>query len=75
MLLGLGRDLKRLQLTIGFIAARFKVLVSIIVIRVFAEVLSKAVPSVLLCDYLKGTVKTIVAAYRIVIIPLKDLLL
>ena len=39
------------------------------------EVLSEAVLSVLSCDYLKGIVKTIVAAYRIVIIPLKDLLL
>jgi len=32
MPLGLGGDLKRLQLTIGFIAARFKALVGIIVI-------------------------------------------
>ena len=39
------------------------------------EVLSKAVLSVLPRDYLKGTVKTIVATYRIIIIPLKDLLL
>ena len=39
------------------------------------EVLNKAVLSVLLYNYLKSTVKTIVAAYRIVIIPLKDLLL
>jgi hypothetical protein len=39
------------------------------------EVLSKAVLSVLLRDYLEGIVKTIVAAYRIVMIPLKDLLL
>jgi len=29
MLLGLGRDLERLQLTIGFIAARFITLVSV----------------------------------------------
>ena len=75
MLLGLGRNLKRLQLTIGFIAARFRALVGIIVIQVFTEVLSKAVLSVLLYNYLKGIVKAIVAAYRIVIIPLKDLLL
>ena len=75
MLLGLDRDLKRLQLTIGFIAARFRALVGIIVIQVFAEVLGKAVLSVLPYNYLKGTVETIVAAYRIIIIPLKDLLL
>jgi hypothetical protein len=37
--------------------------------------LSKAVLSVLLYNYLKYIVKTIVAAYRIVMIPLKDLLL
>ena len=54
--------------------ARFGALAGIIVIQVFTEVLSKAVLSVLLCDYLKGTVKAIVAAYRIVMIPLKDLL-
>ena len=35
----------------------------------------KAVLSVLPYNYLKGIVKTIVAAYRIIIIPLKDLLL
>ena len=39
------------------------------------EVLGKAVLSILLRDNLKGIVKTIVAAYRIIIIPLKDLLL
>ena len=75
MPLGSGGNLERLQLTIGFIAARFGALASIIVIQVFTEVLSKAVPSILSYDYLEGTVKTIVAAYRIVIIPLKDLLL
>ena len=75
MLLGLGGDLERLQLTIGFIAAQFRALVGIIVIQVFTKVLSKAVLSVLLYNYLKGIVKTIVAAYRIVIIPLKDFLL
>ena len=68
-------DLERLYLTIGFIAARFKVLVGIIVIQVFVEVLSKAVLSVLPRDYLKGIVKTIVATYRIIMILLKDLLL
>jgi len=39
------------------------------------EVLGKAILSILPRDYLKGTVKTIVAAHRIVIISLKDLLL
>ena len=39
------------------------------------EVLGKAILSILLYNYLKGIVKTIVAAYRIIIIPLKDLLL
>jgi len=39
------------------------------------EVLGKAVLSILLYNYLKGIVKTIVAAYRNVIIPLKDPLL
>jgi len=34
--LGLGRDLERLQLTIGFIAARFIVLVGIIVKSIMA---------------------------------------
>ena len=38
------------------------------------EVLSKAVLSVLPRDYLKAIVKTTVATYRIIIIPLKDLL-
>ena len=61
MSLGLGGDLKRLQLAIEFMAARFKVLVGIIVIQVFAEVLSKAVLSVLPRNYLKGIVKIIVA--------------
>jgi len=75
MLLGLGRDLKRLQLTIGFIAARFIVLVGIIIIYVFAGIFSKTVLSILPYNYLIGTVKSIVATYRIIIIPLKDLLL
>jgi len=39
------------------------------------EVLGKAVLNILSRDYLKSTVKTIVAAYRIIIIPLEDLLL
>ena len=75
MPLGSSRDLERLQLTIGFIAARFKALISIIAIYIFADVLSKAVLSVLPRDYFMGTVKSIITPYRIVIIPLKDLLL
>ena len=71
---GSGGDLERLQLTIGFMAARFEALAGIAVIQVFAEVLSEAVPSVLPRDYLEGTVKTIVATYRIIMIPLEDLL-
>ena len=75
MPLSSGRDLERLQLTIRFIAARFKALVGIAAIYIFADVLSKAVPSILPRDYFAGTVKSIVTPYRIVIIPLKDLLL
>ena len=75
MPLSSGGDLERLQLTIGFIAARFKALVGIVAIYVFADVLSKAVLSVLPRDYFTSTVKSIVTPYRIVIIPLKDLLL
>ena len=75
MLLGLSGDLKRLQLTIGFITAWFGALVGIAAIYVFIDVLGKAILSVLLCDYFTGTVKSIVTLYRIVMIPLKDLLL
>jgi len=39
------------------------------------EIFSKAILSILPRDYLIGTVKSIMATYRIVIIPLKDLLL
>jgi len=39
------------------------------------EVLGKAVLNILPYNYLKDIVKTIVAAYRIVMILLKDLLL
>ena len=42
---------------------------------IFADVLGKAVLSVLPRDYFTGTVKSIVTPYRIVIIPLKNLLL
>ena len=75
MLLGLSKDLKRLQLTIGFIAAWFKVLAGIAAIYIFTDVFSKVILSVLLCDYFTDTVKSIVTPYRIVMIPLKNLLL
>ena len=75
MPLGSSRDLKRLQLTIGFIAVQFKALASIIAIYIFANVLSKTVLSVLLCNHFTGIVESIITPYRIVIIPLKDLLL
>jgi TctA family transporter len=75
MLLGLGGDLERLQLTIGFIAAQFRALAGIIAIYIFADVLSKAVLSVFPHNYFIGTVKSIVTPYRIVMIPLKDFLL
>jgi hypothetical protein len=39
------------------------------------EVFNKAVPSILPHNYLKGIIKTIVAAYRVIIIPLKNFLL
>jgi hypothetical protein len=75
MLLGLGGDLKRLQLTIGFIMVWFRALAGIIAIYIFVDVLSKAILSVLLRDYFMGIVKSIVTPYRIVIILLKDFLL
>ena len=75
MLLGSSRDLKRLQLIIKFIAAQFKALVGIIAIYIFVDILNKAVLSVLLRNYFMGIVKSIVTPYRIVMIPLKDLLL
>ena len=75
MLLGSGGDLERLQLTIRFMAARFIALIGIVVIQVFAEIFSKIILSVFLCNYLADIVKSIIATYRIVIIPLKDLLL
>ena len=75
MLLGSSRDLKRLQLTIRFIAVQFKALIGIIAIYIFADVLSKAISSILLCNHFIGIVKSIVTPYRIIIIPLKDLLL
>ena len=75
MLLGSSRDLKRLQLTIGFIAAQFKVLIGIIAIYIFIDVFSKAILSVFLRDHFIDIVKSIITPYRIIIIPLKDLLL
>ena len=75
MPLGSGRDLERLQLTIGFMAARFKALVGIAAIYIFADVFGKAVPSVLPRDHFTGTVESIVTPHRIVMIPLENLLL
>ena len=72
---GSGGGLERLQLTIGFIAARFRALAGITAIYIFTDILSKADLSVLPRDYFIDTVKSIVTPYRIVIIPLKDLLL
>ena len=50
-------------------------LVGITAIYIFADILNKAILSILLRDYFMGIVKSIVTPYRIVIIPLKDLLL
>ena len=70
-----SKDLERLQLTIGFIAAQFKALAGIIAIYIFVNVLSKAILNILLRDHFTGIVKSIITPYRIIIIPLKDLLL
>ena len=75
MLLGSSGDLKKLQLTIKFIAAQFKALVDIIAIYIFIDVLSKAILNVLLRNHFMGIVKSIITLYRIIIIPLKNLLL
>ena len=56
-------------------AARFKALTGIIAIYIFADVLSKAVLSVFPRNHFTGIVESIVTPYRIVMIPLKDLLL
>ena len=71
----MGGDLERLQFIIRFIAIQFIVLVSITVIQVFIEIFNKTILSVLLYNYLIDIVKTIIAAYKIIIIPLEDLLL
>ena len=55
--------------------ARFKVLVGITAIYIFADVFSKAILSVLPRNHFMGIVKSIITPYRIVIILLKDLLL
>ena len=55
--------------------ARFEALVGIAAIYIFMDILSKAIPSVLPRDYFIGIVKSIITPYRIVIIPLKNLLL
>ena len=54
---------------------RFKILANIIAIYIFADVLNKAILSVLPRDHFIGIVKSIITSYRIIIIPLKDLLL
>ena len=54
---------------------QFRALADIIAIYIFADVLSKAVPSILLHNYFTGIVKSIVTPYRIIIILLKNLLL
>ena len=54
---------------------RFKVLVSIVAIYIFVDVFSKAILSILPRNHFIGIVKSIITFYRIVIIPLKDLLL
>ena len=55
--------------------AQFKILVGITAIYIFTDILSKAILSVLPRDHFIGIVKSIVTPYRIIIIPLKDLLL
>ena len=75
MLLGFSGNLKKLQLTIGFIATRFKVLANITAIYIFVDILNKAILSILPRNYFMGIVKSIVTPYRIIIILLKDLLL
>ena len=75
MLLGSSGDLKRLQLTIKFIVVRFKALPGITTIYIFTDIFSKAILSILPRDYFIGIVESIITLYRIIIIPLKDLLL
>ena len=55
--------------------AQFKALTGIAAIYIFVDILSKAILSILPCDYFIGIVKSIITPYRIIIIPLKDLLL
>ena len=55
--------------------ARFGALADITAIYIFVDVFGKAVLSILPRDYFTGTVKSIVTLYKIIIIPLKDLLL
>ena len=57
MPLGLGGDLERLQLTIGFMAVRFRALIGIAAIYIFVDIFSKADLSILLYNYFTGTVK------------------
>ena len=55
--------------------AQFKILVGIIAIYIFADILNKAILSIFLRNHFTGIVKYIITPYRIIIIPLKDLLL
>ena len=66
MLLGSSGDLKRLQLTIGFIAAWFKALIGITAIYIFVDILNKAILSILPYNYFIGIVKSIITPYKIV---------
>jgi len=71
----LSKGLKRLQLIIKFIITQFKALTGIIAIHIFTDVFNKAISNVLPRNYFIDIVKSIVTPYRIIIIPLKDLLL
>ena len=55
--------------------ARFKALINITAIYIFVDIFSKVILSILLYNHFINIVKSIVTPYRIVIIPLKDLLL
>ena len=75
MLLGLGGGLKRLQFTIGFIEAWFKALAGIAAIYIFMDVFSKAILSVFPHNHFINIIESILTPYRIIMIPLKNLLL
>ena len=54
---------------------QFKALVGITAIYIFMDVFSKVILSVFPRDYFIDIVESIITPYRIVMIPLKDLLL